>query len=288
MLDFTLPLAPVVVRLRTPFSALRSHIDLFYPHAQHAAGRPASFIDLDVRILHGRSLRMGFRRQARFLLDHSEPFLPLPAAQAAPLFEWGLNWALASRPLGYLVLHAAVVAREDAALVLPGAPGAGKSTLCAALSYIDDWRLLSDELAILDPDNGALQPSPRPICVKNASIDLVRKMPGVQLGPLHHDTRKGTITHAAPPDTAVKARHRSARCRWIVFPHFDANARPSCEEIGHSEAFARIAAQSFNRDRMGETGFGALCRMLADARCFAIEYDSTDHARDLIRDITSR
>lgn len=285
MLDFTLRLAHITVRLRSSFDALREHVSVFYPGARVPAGKAEPFIDFDVGVLKPPGLRSWLRPQALFQLDHIAPFLPLPAGQAAPLFEWGLNWAIAARPLGYLVMHAAVVARDGAALVMPGEPGAGKSTLCAALTFLDDWRLLSDELAILAPESGKLQASPRPICLKNASVELVSAMPGVTLGPLYRDTRKGTVTHAAAPETS-QSRPAPAKCRWIVFPHFSATDAPYCEELGRAEAFARIAEQSFNRDRMGESGFRALCAMLNEARCFEIGYRSTDEARAWIREIT--
>lgn len=285
MLDFTLDLLPFTVRLRTHFDSLRAHLNTFYETSCHASARPQVFIDFNLSILRGSFLRTWLRPQAFFRLDHVEPFLPLPAGQAAPLFEWGLNWAIAARPLGYLVMHAAVVARDGAALVMPGEPGAGKSTLCAALTFLDDWRLLSDELAILAPEIGKLQASPRPICLKNESVELVSAMPGVTLGPLYRDTRKGTVTHAAAPE-ASQSRPEPAKCRWIVFPHYSATDAPYCEELGRAEAFARIAEQSFNRDRMGESGFRALCAMLNEARCFEIGYRSTDEARAWIREIT--
>ncbi|NMF86960.1 HprK-related kinase A [Aromatoleum petrolei] len=288
MIDVTLHLAPVTVRVRSPFATVRRHLETFYPDALHGSGKARHFIDFDIHITHGTGWRRWLRPQARFFLDHAEPFLPLPATQAAPLFEWGLNWCLASRPLGYLVMHAAVVARDDDALVMPGAPGAGKSTLCAALTFIDQWRLLSDELAILAPECGTLQPNPRPISLKNESIDIVSRFPGTRLGRRYTDTRKGTISHAAPPATSHSAAARQARCRWVIFPRFVPGSAPRSEEIGRAEAFARIAEQSFNRDRMGETGFHALCEMLDKARCFDIAYDSTDTALAMVRSITGR
>lgn len=283
MLDLHLRIPPFNVRIRSPFESVAQHLQTFYTDARIDGGR--SFVDFDLRILPGSYLRRWWHPQARLELDGIEPFLPLPANQAAPLFEWGLNWSIASRALGYLVMHAAVLARDGSAVVMPGFPGAGKSTLCASLTFLEHWQLLSDELAILDPDAGHLVPHPRPISLKNESIDIVSQFQGAALGPRYLDTRKGTIAHAAVPVASQLAAESPARCRWVVFPRFEAGCEPFAEEIPRAEAFALISEQSFNKERMGETGFVALCAMLDAARCYHIEYGSTDDGLRLIRDI---
>jgi HprK-related kinase A len=282
-IDVVLNIAPYTVRLRSPFAALQRHLDTFY--ADHPRCGADTFVDFDVQVLPARGLRRWWRPQARFLLDGAEPFFPLPADQAAPLFEWGLNWCAAQRPLGHLVMHAAVVAQGDSALMMPGFPGAGKSTLCASLVLAQGWRLLSDELAVLDPDSGCLQPHPRPISLKSASIGIVGGFPGSRLGTVYRDTRKGDISHVACPRESVVAAHAPARVRWVAFPRFEAGAAPRCDEVSRAEAFALISEQSFNKERMGEVGFQALCAMLTDARCFDLVYGSTEDGLALVRQV---
>ncbi|HRP24577.1 MAG TPA: HprK-related kinase A [Thauera sp.] len=284
MLDVVLRIAPFNIRLRSPYAGVREHVERFY--AGNLGGNADNmFVDFDIQVLPGEGSRRWLRPQARFLLDGVEPFLPLPANQAAPLFEWGLNWSIASRSLGYLVLHAAVLAKDDQAIVLPGFPGAGKSTLCASLMLLDDWRLLSDELAILQPESARLLPNPRPISLKNASIDVVGQFAGARLGPSYRDTRKGTISHAEVTPRSRLAAEETARCRWIVFPRFEAGALPRREAISRAEAFMLISEQSFNKERMGEAGFHGLCRMLDGATCHEIDFGTTNDGVELIRAI---
>lgn len=284
MFDATLRIPPFTVRLRSPFAAVRQHVDTFYAGALLKDATHA-FTDFDVQILPGRGLRRWWRPQVRFLLDGSEPFFPLPAAQAAPMFEWGMNWCVAQRPMGWLVVHGAVLARDGAALVLPGFPGAGKSTLCASLAFIEGWRLLSDELTVLDPADGLLIPHPRPISLKNRSIEVVEAFEGARLGPVYRDTRKGTITHAACPPASQQQAEQRARPAWVVFPRFEAGATLSIEPISRVEAFALISEQSFNGERMGAPGFEALCRLLDQVSCHELVYGSTDEGLEGIRRI---
>jgi len=51
---------------------------------------------------------------------------------------------------GALGLHAAAVARQGQALLLLGKSGAGKSTLSTALARRPDWRLFTDDAAVID------------------------------------------------------------------------------------------------------------------------------------------
>lgn len=281
MLDTVLDIPPFTVRVRSTFASVARHLDFFY--ANHRRPATGAFVDFDIALRHGRGPRRWWRPQVRFELDGAEPFFPLPADQAAPMFEWGLNYCVANRPLGHLVMHAAVLARDDRAVMLPGFPGAGKSTLCASLALCEGWRLFSDELAILDPTDGGLLPHPRPISVKNASIGIVSAFAGARLGPVYRDTRKGDVSHLAAPPRALASAAQRARVAWVLFPRFDAEAPPRCEEIGRAEAFALISEQSFNQERMGERGFDALCAMLDGARCYDIGYRSTAEGLDLVR-----
>ena len=59
-------------------------------------------------------------------------------------------------------------------MLLPAAPGSGKTTLCAGLS-LRGWRLLSDEFGLIRPGTTDLVPVPRPMALKNESIDVIRQ-----------------------------------------------------------------------------------------------------------------
>lgn len=285
MIDATFYIPPFRIRIRSPLPAVERHLALFY--ADYEQGSSDSFVDFDIQLLKGKGVRKWWRPQVRFLLDGEESFFPLPMEQAAPMFEWGLNWSIANRPLGFLVMHAGLLAKSGNALMLPGFPGAGKSTLCASLCLLREWRLLSDELAILDPKSGSMVANPRPISLKNASLELVSKFPNASLGTIYRDTRKGTISHAACPLDSVKQANHTAITKWIVFPQFKLGTTPRCVEMSRVEAFALISEQSFNKERMGEFGFQAVCQMLSGSDCFRIEYGSTEDGLHLIDRITS-
>jgi len=285
VLDTILRIPPFNVRIRSPFAEVADHLDRFYEGYERLADD--AFVDFDLALLHGRGIHRWWRPQVNFRADNQSPFLPLPADQAAPLLEWGLNWTIASRSLGYLVLHAAVLARSGRAVILPGFPGAGKSTLCASMCHIDDWQLFSDELAIIEPTDAHLIAHPRPISLKNTSIDLVSAFPGARLGPRFHDTRKGTVAHAAVPPASIVAAETHARPGWMVFPKFERDTPTMIEEITRAEAFTLIQQQSFNQERLGDVGFDTLCQLLSQTPCYCITYGSTAAGLSAINQIVT-
>jgi HprK-related kinase A len=140
-----------------------------YHHHPLADG---DFADYHVAVATPLGMRRWWRPQSLFLLDGRAPFKPPSRSQAVPFLEWGLNWCVASQVHQYLILHAAVIERDGYAAILPGAPGSGKSTLCAALIH-RCWRLLLDELALIDMQSGQIYGLARPVSLKNESIDVI-------------------------------------------------------------------------------------------------------------------
>src|SRR5437762_2465625 len=213
---------PVVNRIRSRMPKIAQNVALHY--ADHAIEDSSGFADFHVRIAPPRNLRRWIKPQVHFQFDGARPFLPLPANQAFAMLEWGLNWCVSAHCHQFLVVHAASVERSGLAVLLPGNPGAGKSTLCAGLVN-RGWRLLSDELSLLDLATGGVVPLPRPVSLKNESIDAIRRFsPGTVLGPPVHDTVKGSVAHMKPPTDSVRRAMETARPRWIVMPRYEGGA----------------------------------------------------------------
>ena len=114
-------------------------------------------VDFHIALQSPSIIRRWIRPQATFSFDGYLPFKPLPQTQSFAMFEWGLNWCVANNAHQYLVIHSAVVEKNGKAIIFPGTPGSGKSTLCAGL-VSQGWRLLSDEMALLSTETGLITP----------------------------------------------------------------------------------------------------------------------------------
>jgi HprK-related kinase A len=215
-------------------------------------------------------------RLVRFKVDGRTPHADLPAEQALPVLEWGINLVVALRYHCFLMLHAAVLERHGHALVLPAAPGSGKTTLCAALMH-RGWRLLSDEFGMVRPGTTQFIPLPRLMPIKNDAIDVIARFaPGARWGPVIENTRKGTIRHLRPTTTSIERAHESVPLRWLVFPRWTRDAPLSLHSLPRAEAFMQVAANAFNYEMQGQPGFSTVRALIQSARCFTLEYGSLE------------
>lgn len=225
-----------------------------------------------------RPLRSRFGRRLRFTVDGRAPHEDMPAGQGLAVLEWGINLVVALRFQCFLMLHAAVVERHGGALLLPAWPGHGKTTLCAALAH-RGWRLFSDEFGLLRPGHAQLIPVPRPMPLKNESIEVLRAFaPDAELGPLIPGTRKGTVAHVKPPAASVQSAAITAPAKWIVFPRWVAGAALQLEEIPKAEGFMLLATNAFNYELLGEPAFLAARNLVDHARCFRLVYSDLEAA----------
>lgn len=273
-------IGPFTVRLASPFREMGRWLPLLY--RDYPLLDEAGFSDFHIRIGPGTGIRRWWRPQARFFLDADEPFKPLPRSQALPFFEWGLNWCIARHAHQFLIIHAAVVARGERALILPGEPGAGKSTLCAELVG-HGWRLLSDELALLSPESRRLTPVPRPIGLKGPSIELIRdRFPTAEIGPACRDTAKGTVAHLLPPAASVAAGGHEAVPVRIVFPRFRPGAALRLTEMPDDEALRGLLEGTFNFPVQGVRGFNGLIDLVEQCGAHCLEYADLDEARSAL------
>lgn len=247
----------------------------------------ATFSDFSVQVDRVAGLRAVWRPQIVFRFDRQTPFVPLPADHAFASFEWGLNWCIAGHAHHYLLLHAAVLEKNGRALILPGSPGAGKSTLTAALS-LSGFRLLSDEMALIDRDDGLLVPLARPVNLKNESIGIIHTFaPQAVFGDTVRDTHKGTVAHLKPSAESVRRAQEKAVPSLLVFPRWQAGAETRLRPRARADAFMTVASHAFNYELLGRLGFDLNAALVDASECFDFEYSSLHEAVRTFSDLSA-
>jgi len=250
-------------------------------------GQSGDFVDFHVRLVRPNTIRRWIEPQVLFLHDDHPPFKPLPLDQAYPMLEWGLNWCVSSHAHQYLIIHAAVLEKNGRAVIMPAPPGSGKSTLCGALAN-RGWRLLSDELTLIRLSDGQVVSLPRPVSLKNASIEIMRRFePGVVINRESRDTVKGTVAHMKPPADAVERAQETATPAWIVFPKYQTGASSQLEKRPRAQTLMQVADNAFNYTLQGRGGFDLLGRVVDACDCYDFTYSDLNDAIRIFAELAS-
>ena len=265
---------PFVMHIQSPIPVVAQGLHALYGHHEWLEGQD-TFADFHVAVVARRRLP---RSVCLFEMDGFQPFTPLAIGEAFAFLEWGMNWCVTSHCHNWLTVHSAVLEKGGRAVLLPAPPGSGKSTLCAALMQ-HGWRLLSDEMALLDPLTGEVTPAPRPVSLKNESIAVMReRFPQARFGPVARDTLKGTVAHMQVSARSLDEAHVPALPAWVVFPQFKRGAPLSVREHPRSQALVELASNSFNHHVHGSAGFETLAQLIERCACHDLEYGSLDEA----------
>ena len=265
---------PFVFCIKSPLASIANNVQNIYgnfPLLSHD-----DLIDFYVTVKMPSGLRRYIKPQIHFYCDDYSPFLPLPASQAFPLLEWGMNWCIAQHAHHYLLLHSAVLEKNGKSIILPAQSGSGKSTLCALLA-LNGWRLLSDEMALINLKTNQLHALARPISLKNESIKVIQNQPqNTVFGEIVDDTNKGTISHLKPSSKSVAQVSDTVAPFAIVFPKFKPNTQLQVQECDKATAFMSVIENSFNYSVLAEPGFNAVADLIDIVQCHTLTYSDTE------------
>lgn len=268
----TLQTGPFVNGIRSPLTCVARGIALLY--ADFPITPASRFVDFWVNLEPAQGIRRWVFPRAYFLSrgEQELPFGRFPTRLALSYLEWGLNYSIYGDSSSYLILHAAVLERGGQAVVIVGDSGAGKSTLCTALT-LSGWRLLSDEMALVDLADGLISPTARPISLKSQSIATIRNLsPEATISPISWTKRKGPVAHLKPPAESVRRMDEPAMPRWIVFVRYSEGSPLTIESVPRVRAFGELLRSAFNYMDLGQAGFQRCSALVESCECHRIQY----------------
>jgi HprK-related kinase A len=273
--NLALHIGPYIFNLQSNLPAVAEGLATLY--ADFRIADQHDFIDFNVGLLR-KGLLQRIKKQAAFVFDHVNPFDAVPVEQAYAFLEWGLNWCVSVHSNEYLKLHAGVVSTDDVAVIMPGVPGAGKSTLCAALG-LRGWRILSDEHAMLPLNTTQVVPLCRPVSLKNESIEVIKSFSSNAIfGPVSKETHKGVVVHMKADLHQDSHDPRSLPAIAMVFPRFSQDEPQQLTPRRRTDSFILAAYHSFNYSLLCEAGFEAMKTLLDEVDCYDLVYRDLEWA----------
>jgi len=197
--------------------------------------------------------------------------------ELAPLIK-GLVWSTAvNRHEFFLGIHAGVVGGQTGAMLLPGNPGSGKSSLTAALVQAG-FQYYSDEMALLRDGDFQVLPVPFSLCIKDTGLAvLASRFPGLEALPLHQRCDGKRVAYLPPPKGCLPPSGETKPVRAIVFPHYAYQASTCCRAIPKAEALQRLLEQCLVvRQRLDPGRVQALVRWIEPIECVELVFGALD------------
>lgn len=242
------------------------------------------FAHYSVALIVQRRVGRLWKPQARFTCDGLEPFLPMDADKGFAMLEWGLNWVVAAHEVNHVIVHAGVLAKNDEAILLPAPPGSGKSTTSSAFMK-RGWRLLSDELALINFNSLNVTPFVRPICLKNNAVNIVTQwLPNQPRSDIAPNTHKGDVMHLAPSEASWRSKAIDATLSAIVLPKYCADVYCEIQPLTQRQAFNQIFENCFNMGILGIEGFNTLSAIADKVNAYQINFNCADEVVDFIEE----
>jgi HprK-related kinase A len=280
--QFLLDLAPFNFLVSTDSSLVIKNLKQIYGDILQPANSKTA--DYHVKILKSAGLRAFIKPQARFFSDQHEPFKPLSHDQSYAFLEWGMNYAVAANEMQHVIVHSAVLAKNDQAILFPAPPGSGKSTLTSFLAF-NGWQLLSDEMSLILPNTSQVVPFVRPICLKNASIDLAKSwFPEANFSSIAPDTHKGDVIHLSPPANSWQLKNKPVEIVGVVFPNYNKDKDLEIYQLNKTQAFTQLAENSFNYGVIGDIGFQTLTKVIDKVDSFEIHYNDLKEVKAFLEE----
>jgi len=275
--------SPFSFKVSSRFPSVIKNLSTLYPASLLSTLGTADFnVSIDMPYVSTIPL---FRR-ALFTLDGFAPFTRGPSNHSHALLEWGMNWCVSKYGADRLIIHAACVAKKHKAILLSGDSGSGKSTLSCALMN-ESYRLLTDELTLVNLEDSSVTPFVRPISLKDKAIDVIqRRYPFAVMGLVAHNTHKGTVSHCRPSDLSWSTMMEPAEIRGIVFPKYSASTTDiEVSRISSLDSFMKLLEQAFNIHILGSKAIHILQQICERTPAYEITYSDTQRAIDFVNEL---
>jgi hypothetical protein len=185
---------------------------------------------------------------------------------------------LADKSRGGLVFHAGALAYKGRGVLVPGAIGAGKTTLTAWL-VTQGLDYLTDEMVWVPEGSDSLHAFTRPLNVKHPSrlalegiFDFEKNAAQIFSNPR---------TDLIPPTVLKPGNTLSApRVSLIVFPNYQPDCEPQIQPLSKAHAGFALLQTLVNARNLPELGFPEAVRLAQLAPAYRIRYSHFEQIQE--------
>jgi hypothetical protein len=202
-----------------------------------------------------------------------------PTSELIPQLKAYTTEHILARHVNDVAFHAATLVRNGKALLISGAPGAGKSTLAARLLE-EDFEYAGDDIALIQPD-GEARGIPFPITLKSGSWEFISRFrPELDRLSIHDRPDSLKVRFLKPRKIAL---HTASPVAWIIFIRRPSHGGALLAPLSKSEAMQKLIESSYSpRGKLTLESCHALRQTITGAKSFNLTYSDPESAKDAI------
>ncbi|MCD6577164.1 MAG: hypothetical protein J7K66_04025 [Anaerolineaceae bacterium] len=201
------------------------------------------------------------------------------ASRIASKVLYEVDFHLANLASDGLYLHAASLARQGQAIILPASSGSGKSTLTCWLTQ-HGFQYMSDEATFVPLDSQICMGFTRPAVLKAGSLELLPDL-GKQT---KLELRKvdGRVYGWLIGVSALNAlgMEQTPMIKSIVFPHFQSDADLEYEQLSSARTAFELAKCLINARNLSQNGFPEIMRLAQTVPAWRLVYGDVRWAQE--------
>ena len=217
-----------------------------------------------------------------FLFEGDRPLGSFGEDEWIPKLKAVLTEHYAATVRGAFLIHAAFLVHGDKGILLTGEPGAGKTTLCVALSR-SGYEYQGDDIVRLE-SNGKATGTPFAACVKEKAWPLVAPYaPEIDDLPLYRRADGKDVRYLPAPSS----RRRPRSIDFVLLLSRQADATPAFEPVEPLDAFSTLLESAFSaQGAIAAPALKTFASAIEQAASFRFVYSDLADAIAAIKDLT--
>ena len=196
--------------------------------------------------------------------------------------EWMVTCNALSHLQEFFQLHAGAVIKKGKIILLPANHGQGKTTLTLSLTR-NNYRCLSDDIVLIEPETTKIIPFPRSFLIKDKSIkkmtesNLIDKKSG-------YYCKSDDIFYYNPYCTN-NSHIRNTKPHTIIELKHSRRFKNELRPVSKSEMCIKLLRQSFNIHNYKRSGVTILTNLVRNSKCYSLKTNNITDAVRLVSQI---
>ena len=189
-----------------------------------------------------------------------------------------------------ITLHSALVSDDEGAILMPGAPGSGKSMACLWLAHLG-LNYHTDEMVTIDRKDLSMHALTRPFTLRRPSLFHFFEQSGLDMKALSEQGALRTTGQSAwIAHRSINPRYRTGvpHIKAIVFPVFTTGDLCQITEISRAHAGMELMRSQFQSQSLEDHGFAAISQLVKNQPVYMMVYNRFDQIGPLLSNLLER